>query len=609
MTERLQKAYAQLPYLGRALHIVYEAAGKWTALWILLLILQGLLPVATVTLTKALVDSLVITIDSGGAWEALQDSLVFALLMGLVLLGQEILRGINGWVGASQSELVQDHIVSLVHQQSIALDLAFYDSPDYFDHLHRARYEAAHRPVALLENLGGILQNSITMVAMAIVLITYVWWLPIMLIVSVLPALFVVLQHTTRHYEWNIRTTTDRRRAVYYDYLLTARRAAAELRLFDLGDHFQTRFQTLRKRLREERMALLRDQSIARLIAGVLALVILGITMAWMVWQALEGNFTLGDLALLYSAFNQGQNLMRSLLQNLSQIYGNLLFLGNLFEFFSLEAKVTESGRPLSACPPNKCISFNSVTFRYPDSTRTALEAFNLTIPAGKMVAIVGVNGAGKTTLIKLLCRYYDPQKGGIEIDGVDLRDISLAELRSIISVLFQEPVPYQNSAARNIAFGDLASNPDQASIKAAAAAAGADEIINKLPDQYETRLGKWFEGGTDLSVGEWQRVALARAFLRQAPIVVLDEPTSAMDPWAETDWLQRFRVLAEGKTSIIITHRFTTAMHAEIIHVMENGQIVESGSHKELLSHGGRYAQSWQAQMRGRGVDDKYWK
>jgi ATP-binding cassette subfamily B protein len=173
-----------------------------------------------------------------------------------------------------------------------------------------------------------------------------------------------------------------------------------------------------------------------------------------------------------------------------------------------------------------------------------------------------------------------------------------------MISVLFQEPVPYQNSASRNIAFGDLAANPDQTSIKGAAIAAGADEIISRLPDKYETQLGKWFEGGTDLSVGEWQRVALARAFLRQAPIIVLDEPTSAMDPWAETDWLQRFRLLAVGRTSIIITHRFTTAMHAEIIHVMENGRIVESGSHQELLSLGGRYAQSWQAQMRGRDVD-----
>jgi ATP-binding cassette subfamily B protein len=604
IVSRLRKAFSQLPYLGRALAIVHEAAGNWTLLWVILLIIRGLLPVATVTLTKALVDSLVVTIESGGDWETMRTSLLLALSMGLILLLQEILRGANTWVSTSQTELVRDHISSMLHRQSIALDLAFYDSPEYFDHLHRARYEAAQRPITLLENLGSMLQNSITMVAMAAVLITYAWWLPIALVVSTLPALFVVLQHTTRQYEWDKRTTADRRKAAYYDYLLTARNSAAELRLFSLGDHFRSRFQTLRTRLRDERLSLLRDLSIARLVAGILALLIMGVTMVWMVWQALQGNFTLGDLALLYAAFNQGQNLMRSLLQNLGQIYGNMLFLGNLFEFLALEPGIVDSSQAQTVQPPEEGLRFVDVTFRYPDSERTALQHFDLDIPAGKMVAIVGVNGAGKTTLLKLLCRFYDPQSGHIELDGTDLRNLSLAGLRRSVTVLFQEPVPYQNSAARNIAFGDLASDPDQSSIYEAAIASGADSIIAQLPEGYETRLGKWFKGGTDLSVGEWQRVALARAFLRQAPIIILDEPTSAMDPWAETDWLQRFRALADGKTAVIITHRFTTAMHAETIHVMDNGRIVESGSHEELLALDGRYAQSWQAQMRGRGVN-----
>ena len=556
---------------------------------------------ATVTLTKALVDSLVITIEDGGQWETLRVSLLLALLMGLILLLQELLSGATAWVSTSQSELVRDTISAMVQRQSMALDLAFYDSPDYFDHLHRARYEAGQRPVALLENFGGMLQNSITMVAMAAVLVAYGWWLPLALFVSTLPALFVVLQHTTRQYEWDLRTTSDRRKASYYEYLLTARNSAAELRLFDLGDHFQSRFQTVRSRLRGERLALLKDLSLARLAAGTIGLLIMGLAMVWMVWQALQGNFTLGDLALLYAAFSQGQTLMRSLLQNLGQIYGNMLFLGNLFEFLDLEPEIVDHSSALTVQPPKVGIRFAEVSFRYPDSERTALHNFDLEIPAGKITAIVGVNGAGKTTLLKLLCRFYDPQAGHIELDGIDLRDLSLPELRGSISVLFQEPVPYQNSAARNIAFGDLASDPDQEAIAAAAEAAGADSIIAGLPEGYETRLGKWFKGGTDLSVGEWQRIALARAFLRQAPIIILDEPTSAMDPWAETDWLGRFRILAEGKTTVIITHRFTTAMHAETIHVMDNGRIVESGSHAELLALEGRYAESWQAQMRGR--------
>jgi len=245
-------------------------------------------------------------------------------------------------------------------------------------------------------------------------------------------------------------------------------------------------------------------------------------------------------------------------------------------------------------------IRLSEISFRYPGSQRHALKDFNLSIPAGKMVAIVGENGAGKSTLIKLICRLYDPESGQISIDGINLRDFALDDLRRQITILFQEPVHYHTTAAENIWHGDISTPLSKPKIEAAAQAAGADTPINRLPEGYESILGKWF-GGSELSVGEWQRVALARAFLRQAPIIILDEPTSAMDSWAEADWMARFRDLTAERTSIIITHRFTTAMQADIIHVMMAGQIVESGSHQELLALGGRYAQSWRAQM-GRG-------
>ena len=267
---------------------------------------MGLLPVATVTLTKALVDSLVIAIESGGEWEALRLPLLLALLMGLIMLLQELLRGVSSWVRTNQNELVRDYISALVHRQSIALDLAFYDSSEYYDHLHRARYEASHRPIALLDSMGNLLQNSITMIAMSVVLIAYAWWLPIALLVSTLPALYVVLHHTIREYEWDMRTTADKRRTWYYDYVLTAREVAAELRLFGTGEHFISRYQLLRSRLRDERLALLKNQALARLAAGVAALLVLGITMAWMVWQALQGHLTLGDLALFLQRLQSG---------------------------------------------------------------------------------------------------------------------------------------------------------------------------------------------------------------------------------------------------------------------------------------------------------------
>jgi ATP-binding cassette subfamily B protein len=321
--------------------------------------------------------------------------------------------------------------------------------------------------------------------------------------------------------------------------------------------------------------------------------------MAWMVWRALQGWLTLGDLALFYQAFHRGQSLLRALLGNVGQIYSHTLFLGNLFEFLDLNAQITDPLHPIPAPTTLKeGICFRQVVFRYPGSEQVALRDFDLTIPAGQIVALVGANGAGKTTLIKLLCRLYDPEDGQITMDGIDLRDLSLKELRRRITVLFQFPVDYHATAAHNIALGDLTMAPTRAEIEAAAQGAGAHEVMARLPRGYETLLGKWFVDGTELSGGEWQRVALARAFLRQAPIVVLDEPTSFMDSWAEMAWLQRFRDLVHGRTALIITHRFTTAMHADIIHVMHQGRIVESGSHSELVARGGHYSQSWSAQM-----------
>ncbi len=236
-------------------------------------------------------------------------------------------------------------------------------------------------------------------------------------------------------------------------------------------------------------------------------------------------------------------------------------------------------------------VRFQSVSFRYPGTQRAALDGFDLTIPAGSIVAIVGPNGAGKSTLLKLLCRFYDPDAGAIELDGMDLRQFALDDVRRSVTVLFQQPVHYNATAGENIALGDLrVTAPD--AVSKAAADAGADEIIDHLPAGYDQLLGRWFADGAELSVGEWQRIALARAFLRRAPILILDEPTSAMDPWAEADWLGRFRRLAGGRTVIMITHRFTTARLADQIHVMSEGRIIESGTHDQLLALNGQYAE-----------------
>ncbi len=603
---RFGKMLAALKHLPQAIALVWGATRGWTAAWGGLLLVQGLLPAAVVYLTKPLVDSLVAAVNSGGAdsVSALRSVLWWGGLMAAVMLMSEVLRGITGLVRQTQSELLQDYIAGLIHRQSIAADYAFYDLPEFYDHLHRARTDAIYRPEMLLESLGGLAQSFVTLLAIGAVIVSFGWRLPVALLMSALPALIVALYWTLRQYDWRKRVTEDERRIWYYDWMLTSGETAAEVRLFDLGEHFQSAWARLRARLRNERLQLARKQSLAELGAATLALTVTIGALVWMVWQAVQGAVTLGVLALFYQALNQGQQLMRSLLNNAGQLYSNSLFLGNLFEFLALKPRVTDPVDPLPApARLDEGIRFNHVSFSYPtgdlENERPVLRDFSLDIPAGKIAAIVGLNGAGKSTLFKLLCRLYDVDSGSVIVDGVDLREMKLHDLRRMITVLFQSPVRYSQTASENIALGDLASAPKDDEIESAAVAAGADEIIARLPEGYQHQLGKWFATGTELSAGEWQRIALARAFLRQAPIILLDEPTSAMDSWAEAEWMRRFRRLAAGRTAIIITHRFTTAMQADIIHVMVEGEIVESGTHRQLAACDGYYAKSWTAQMR----------
>lgn len=520
-------------------------------------------------------------------------------LIAVLWIAGQLLSSLSGWVRLAQAERVQDHVYSLIHRQALNLDLAFFENPESYDLLHRARVDAISQPLALLESLGSLVQNGLTLILVAILLAAYTPWLPVLLIASALPGLWIVGKHVLREHRWRAANTSQVRRASYFDWMLTDRGSAAEMRLFDLGPHHRESFQKIRQRLREGRMNLALAELKAELAAGLLSFSGGFLGMGWMLLRLWKGLARLGDLVLCYQAFQQGQRLLRTLMESAGQIYRSTLFLENLFHFLALRSSLPERSDPLPV-PDSRGheIRFEQLAFTYPGSERRALSDFSLTLPARTVTAIVGHNGAGKSTLVKLLCRFYDPQQGTIRMDGIDLKHLALADLRRQITVLFQEPVHYHTTAAENIAMGDLASAPDLARIRTASASAGADGPIERLEHGYDTVLGRWF-GGAELSVGEWQRVALARAFLRDAALLVLDEPTSAMDSWAEIEWLRRFRVLTEGHTTLMITHRFTTAMHADRIHVMDCGRIIESGSHEELLAAGGHYAQSWKAQMR----------
>jgi ATP-binding cassette subfamily B protein len=601
--EKLKRARAQLPYIPDTFWLIWAASRRWTVAWACLLFLQGVLPVALVFVSGALADSLGSAVRSSD-WSHNSQLLLWAGAIVSILLGMQSLNSLLGWVRGLQAELVQDHISDRIHAKAIELDLSFYDSPEYYDRLYRARIDAYDRPVALLENVGSLLQNALTFVAMAVILLRFGAWLPVVLFVGMLPVLFVITRYTLREVSWLNQSTEARRRASYFDWMLTERESAAEMRLFSLGDLFRGSYQGIRARLRAERAALSRGQALAEVAAGTLALLSMGLVMLWMLRRLVAGQASLGEAAILYQAFSQGQRLIQTLLGSAGQVFRNVLFIENLFEFLKLKPKqeALPNERHLGKTLQSG-ICFEQVSFRYPGSEQTVLQDFDLTIPAGQIAAFVGENGAGKSTLMKLICRFYDPDCGRITMVGIDLREIQPAELWRSVSVLFQEPVRYYENAGQNIAFGELAAHPSKGRVMEAARAAGAHELIMKLPEAYETMLGKWF-GGAELSTGEWQRVALARAFLRQAPVLILDEPTSAMDSWAEADWMSRFRALADGRTAILVTHRFTTAMQADVIHVMSGGRVIESGTHVELLASNGKYAQSWRQQMRMAEVD-----
>jgi ATP-binding cassette subfamily B protein len=596
----LRERLEWLTWVRSAFVLIWAAAPGWTVAWAALLVIQGVLPAAVVALTKWLVDSIAAAVGAGTGGDAAMAVLPPAALMGAILLFQRIASGVSEWVSAGQSEHVGDYVKGLLHEKAASVDFAFYESSGYHDLLEQANTQASGRILQLLNNAGVLGRSGITFFSIVVLLTTYGLWIPVVLLVGAAPAFLVVLRHNRIYHAWWKGATPRRRMAQYFDLMLTMAQAAAEIRINQIGDRFRHRYADMRRDLRTESLTLLKRQVLGRLLAATSALVVTAGVMGWIALRAFRGQATLGDVAFFYGAFTQGQTLVGSLLQNVGAIYTNALFMDHLIQFLGLTNKTQDPATP-APFPAALAdgVRFENVTFAYPEQDRTALDGFDLHVPAGKIVAIVGENGAGKSTFIKLLCRFYDPTSGRVTVDGTDLRDFSMADLRRRVAVLFQFPMQYQMSLAENVAVGNIDREPIPANLDVAMAGAGAEALVKKLPAGYDTILGRWFATGTELSGGEWQRVALARAFFREAPLVILDEPTSFMDSWAENEWLERFRRMVQGRTALIITHRFTTAMQADIIHVMDAGRVVESGTHQELVAFGGRYASSWAAQMR----------
>lgn len=590
-------------YVGlwrRSLKLVWSVVPYWTTLWAIFLVIQAVLPGITIYLTKLTIDNFISLKGSSDYSSQINHSILLLVLTGASLLFTEVLQFLIDWIRTVQADNLTDYLKNLIHKKAIEVDFEFYESPQYYDLLEQAQSESLSKPLSLLENFGSVLQSTITLLTFSTILLSYGWWIPLLLLFGALPSLYIYFRSDRLYHKWWKQTATDRRWLNYFDSMISHSAAAAEMRIFNLNEHFRSRFQNLRLRLRAEKMRHLRRQLSGKLFASLLALFTAAAGVGWVALQVLRGIATIGDLAVFYQVFTRGQSLMRTFLGGISQTFNNTLYLENLFVFLDLQPKIVSPANPIPF--PREIrygISFNNLTFGYPGEKRRAIEDFSLFIPAGSIVALVGVNGAGKSTLIKLLCRFYDPTDGNVEIDGIDIKRFDVAELRKNLSLYFQFPLHYHETAAQNIAFGDVQKKPKPEEIQTASQRAGAHDFISKLPGKYETLLGKWFADGCELSGGQWQRMALARAYYRQSPILILDEPTSFMDSWAEVEWFNHLRQLTEDRTGFIITHRFTIAMRADIIHVIDEGSIIESGTHEELLRQKGFYAESWQSQMK----------
>jgi ATP-binding cassette, subfamily B, bacterial len=594
LSVRFQKVLLFLP----ALRLVWQSSPGWTIARIALLITQGILPLLSIYLTKLIVDSVTTGLTAPDKIAAFYQVLTLLILAGVVTVISGLCTSLGEFVNMAHSMRVNNYMQGIIHTKSIEADLEYYENAQYFDALQRAQQEAPYRPPQILNRLAQVGQNGISLVAMVGLLLSLHWGIIGVLMIAALPAVWVRVKQSQIMYDWQRKRTAMERQSQYLGLMLTGELFAKEIRLFGLGSFFSEWYQRIREQIYQERLDISKQKALANFMAQAFAGVLIFAIYSFIIFQTIQGTLRLGDLVLYYQALQRGQLNISGLLTGLSGLYEDNLFLANLYEFLDLKPNLVDPIHPKPFPETIKTgIVFNQVSFQYANSTRQALNDISLTLEPGKTIALVGENGCGKTTLIKLLCRLYDPTSGSITIDGIDIRHFEIADLRQHVSVIFQDYAKYHFTAFENIWLGNVEVPRGDEKIKAAALRSGADQVIQQLPQGYETILGKLFDQGEELSIGQWQKIALARAFLRSSQLIILDEPTSAMDPKAEYEVFKQFRQLIKDQSAILITHRLSTVKMADCIYVMDQGSIVERGTHQELMEQRGTYAHLFETQ------------
>lgn len=515
-------------------------------------LLQSLLPLLSLYILKLLIDSVTNPESNISLFNFQFSPFTLLLALCLVFLLNRIVSALSSVNNDVLSQRLIDHVSDLLQRQSARLDMQYYDTPAYHDTLHRAQQEASYRPLQILTNfmaLGGSMVSIIGVVAM---LLTASWWVIVVMVVAVLPGFAVRLYKARRIYRFRRENTQSYRRTAYYSAILTAREFAKELRTFNLAPLFRGRFVEVRKQLVGRLLSISRRLG----MLDILCAFIEATAMFAIVWllldQAFAGAITIGTFVMLFEAFRRGQGYLRNLVGGIAGLYDNRLFIGNLFEFLSLKPAIVDPVDAVEVPGEITQVEFRNITFRYPDMERDVLKDFSLTARKGQITRIDGYNGFGKSTLVKLLLRLYDPDAGSVLLDGIDIRRFQPRQLRGTIGVLFQDFARFNCTMTENVSFG----TPDgEADIQRALALSGADQVADRLPKGADTLLGRLFDGGSELSMGQWQRVALARALASDAPILILDEPSAWLDHDARGHLDETLQKLKEDKIIIIITH------------------------------------------------------
>jgi ATP-binding cassette subfamily B protein len=572
-------------------------------------LIRALLPVFTLYVGKLIIDEVTRLLHGGVHHDGWRDWLGSGdlnrlwLLLGLefaLAVAADILGRIVSLIDSLLSELYSNATSIRLMQHAASLDLEDFEDADLQDRLDRARRQVAGRS-PLLTQLLGQAQDAVTILSFAVGLIVYAPWLIVLMLLAVVPAFVGELHFNAQSYAVNYQWTPERRELDYLRMVGASANTAKEVKSFGLNAFLIERYRVLSQSIyRANRAVAVRRAGWGGLFTTIGTIGYYG-AYAFIAWRTVTGVFTIGDLTFLSASFRRLRNLLENLFYGFSSVAGQALYLDDLFSFFRIEPEILSPKDPLPFPQPIRAgFTFENVGFRYPGAERWAVRNLDFHLRAGVVLALVGENGAGKTTVVKLLSRLYEPDEGRILLDGRDLREYSLEALRANIGVIFQDFVRYYFTASDNIAVGSIDARDDAPRIATAAQRSLADEVIARLPKSYEQMLGKLFRGGVDLSGGEWQKIAIARAYMRDAQLLILDEPTAALDARAEFAVFQRFKDLAAGKSAVIISHRFSTVRMADRIIVLEAGRITESGTHDELVAANGHYAELFELQAAG---------